>query len=616
MGNTFKKKKEPIEKIQYFSYLNKVKNQHFKSILNNGNNNNKMALQKKDFEKIRTVKLKYNDSLKIKDVDWLIYISKYFHKKYKEGSSWYKNIIKKISEENFIYEVQFQSYAFFKDFEFKYKSRCLRNIDNEKEIDKIIDREEELVSIITRNTMIDLSRNSKMDLSGITDNYGGSFGEFKEDLDLYEEDVGMRAKKKLKEFIKVLKRHLNMEDHPINIIISIYCKYFSNYLRNQLDELIDFKNTNNNLFYNKINLFSDTIVEDLQRFIIKIQTTTKLFYCKSVNLDFFVEEKDELINLITSMIFLKEDIYRRIYTLFEMQFQKEVNDFKYKLHLVKDTKPIDLNIPNKLSLDENTLKEISKLKEENKKEEDKEIFKNNKIFIPEDGYIKGFHNKNKIEGYNTVVTMIHGLKHAKTPFDKMMLIASMSTEITQCVDTYWNNMDSLLPNYYLSINADEFLSLYILIVIKAQFPELIIHEKIIQYFTTKTTKSSTIGYYNVTLNAAIEYIQNEAAKELKTNTRNNSKRLRNSAHLISKYLYQNTNTKNTDEFILIDSKGKNINSPTNNNFNLTSNNNIISNISKTSFNKITIKKKDKNFSEDDDDKNFELIFKNSDDDEE
>ena len=490
MGNAFKKKKEPIEKIQYFSYLNKVKNQHFKSILNNGNNNNKMALQKKDFEKIRTVKLKYNDSLKIKDVDWLIYISKYFHKKYKEGSSWYKNIIKKISEENFIYEVQFQSYAFFKDFEFKYKSRCLRNIDNEKEIDKIIDREEELVSIITRNTMIDLSRNSKMDLSGITDNYGGSFGEFKEDLDLYEEDVGMRAKKKLKEFIKVLKRHLNMEDHPINIIISIYCKYFSNYLRNQLDELIDFKNTNNNLFYNKINLFSDTIVEDLQRFIIKIQTTTKLFYCKSVNLDFFVEEKDELINLITSMIFLKEDIYRRIYTLFEMQFQKEVNDFKYKLHLVKDTKPIDLNIPNKLSLDENT----------------------------------------------TVVTMIHGLKHAKTPFDKMMLIASMSTEITQCVDTYWNNMDSLLPNYYLSINADEFLSLYILIVIKAQFPELIIHEKIIQYFTTKTTKSSTIGYYNVTLNAAIEYIQNEAAKELKTNTRNNSKRLRNSAHLISKYL--------------------------------------------------------------------------------
>ena len=83
MGNAFKKKKEPIEKIQYFSYLNKVKNQHFKSILNNGNNNNKMALQKKDFEKIRTVKLKYNDSLKIKDVDWLIYISKYFHKKYK-----------------------------------------------------------------------------------------------------------------------------------------------------------------------------------------------------------------------------------------------------------------------------------------------------------------------------------------------------------------------------------------------------------------------------------------------------------------------------------------------------------------------------------------------------
>lgn len=38
---------------------------------------------------------------------------------------------------------------------------------------------------------------------------------------------------------------------------------------------------------------------------------------------------------------------------------------------MKNIKPIDLNIPNKLSLDENTSKEILKLKEEFKKKKKK-----------------------------------------------------------------------------------------------------------------------------------------------------------------------------------------------------------------------------------------------------
>jgi hypothetical protein len=611
MGNYCKKKKEPLEKMQYFSYLNKIKNQYYKSILNN-NNNNRIALQKKDFEKIRQIKIVSNENLRIKDVDWFIYISKYFRKKYKEGFLWYKNIIDKISEENFLYEMEYQSYAFYKDFELKFKSKSLKNIDNEKELEKNEDKEEALISSISKNSMIDLSRNSKIELSGITDNYGGSFDDYKDDIDSYEEDLGFRAKKKLKEFIKVLKKHLNMWDHPINIIISIYCKHFALALENQVELFLNMKN-NNNDFDKKIKNFSDLIIEDLKRFIIKIQTTTKLFYCKSINLEFFIEEKDELINLVTSIIFLKENIYQNIYSLFEIQFKNEVNDFKYKLYLVKDTKPIDLNIPNKLSLDENTYREILKMKVGSKKDDDKESFKENKNFVPEDGYIKGFHNKNKIEGYNTVVTMIHGLKHAKTPFDKMMIIASMSTEITQCVDTYWNNMDDYLPNYYLSINADEFLSLFILVIIKAQFPELIIHEKIIQFFTTKTTKSSTIGYYNVTLNAAIEYIQNEAIKNLNNN--NNDNRLRNSGHLISKYLYQNTFTKdNTDEFILIDNKGKNINSNVNNITKSNSNKNNIINKKKTTISKT--KKREKNLlgiENDLDEVNFELSIKKSDD---
>ena len=613
MGNSLKKQYESNEKKQYFSYMKQVKSNYFHSILDN-NNNNRIALLKKDFVKIRQVKINTNNNPQkiIKDEDWLYYIYKYFRNKVKEGkndSIWYKNIIDAIYEKDYLYEIQYQSYAFYKDFEMKYKSKCLRNLDEDKEFEEK-DSEEELISLIKRNSMVDLNRNSKIDLSGFTDNYGGSFMDFKDDPELYEEDNGMKTKKKLKKFIKILKKELNKENHPINIIISIFCKEFSKILENQLNVFQNMKNKNDPSLEERIKSFSDMIIDDLQRFIIKIQTITKLFYCKCINLDFFIEEKDELINLVTTIIFLKSNIHQNIYSLFEMQFKKEVNDFQYKLLLVKDVKPMDLNIPNKLSLDENTSKEILKFKEEHMKADEKEIFKSTKEFIPEDGYIKNFHKKNKIDGYNTVIIMIHGLKHTKTPFEKMMLIASMSTEITQCIDTYWNDMDNYLPNYYLSINADEFLSLYILVVIKAQFPELIIHEKIIQYFTTKATKSSTIGYYNVTLNAAIEYIQKEAIKELKNE--NYTQRLKNGPQLISKYLFLNSNDiDKSDEFILIDNQGKNINYNTNI-INTDSNkNNFIGHVRKFSS-----KIKFKNIfstEEKKDEKNLELSIKNSDD---
>ena len=612
MGIFLKKKNDSPEKKQYFLYLNTIKKKHFDSIMTNRNNNNKMALQKKDFEKIRTIKLKQNDTLKVKDVDWFKYISKYFKKKYKGGSKWYYNIIQAISNNDYLFETEYQSYSFFKDFEMKYKSKCLINSKEEIEKDEI-DKEEELIFLLRKNTTIDLSRNSKMDLSGITDNYGGSFGENREDFDLYDEDLGIELKKKLKEFIKILKRHLNMKDHPINIIISIYCHHFSLMVKNKIESFE--RNTNKNLINDaeqKIKYISDTIVEDLKRFIIKIQTTTKLFYSKSINLDFFIEEKDELINLITSIIFLQSDIYKNIYNLFSIQFEKEVNDFKYKLFLIKDIKPKDLNIPNKLSLDENTTKEINKFKEKYKKEEkegnDYLNYDNisNKIFVPDDGYIKDFHKKNKINGYDTVVKMIHGLKHAKTPFDKMTIIASMSTEINQCVDMYWNNMDDYLPNYYLSINADEFISLFILMVIRAQDPELIIHEKIIQNFTTKATKSSTIGYYNLTLNAAIEYIQNEAVKDFQNN---DNKGLRSSANLISKLFYQNRKSINSDEFILIDSKGKRLST---NSIDSNQSNNINNEIKKNYTKKLSSKsfKNLLGIEEEVEEKNFELSIKN------
>ena len=131
---------------------------------------------------------------------------------------------------------------------------------------------------------------------------------------------------------------------------------------------------------------------------------------------------------------------------------------------------------------------------------------------------KNKNTNNKLDsGYKSAIQLIRGLKHTKIPFEKMMLIAKISTEITNCVNYCWEGMENYISPTLLNINADELMSIFIYIALKSQMPDLLIHKKIISEFTTKTTKQSTIGYYNITLEAAVEYIIKDAINELNLN---------------------------------------------------------------------------------------------------
>ena len=97
----------------------------------------------------------------------------------------------------------------------------------------------------------------------------------------------------------------------------------------------------------------------------------------------------------------------------------------------------------------------------------------------------------------------------------MMKIASISSTITKNINNFWKGMEKYINPYYLNITADELMIIFLLIIIRSNYPKLLIHEKLIKEFTTRTTKSTTIGYYNTTINAALEYIKDEIIKEYK-----------------------------------------------------------------------------------------------------
>ena len=212
-----------------------------------------------------------------------------------------------------------------------------------------------------------------------------------------------------------------------------------------------------------------------------------------------------------------------------MQINKKILDLDARLKQMSSLTPRDIDIPDKFSLDEATIRYQNELKENSKgvvhnKKQD-QIIINNELtgrITVSSGRVElnqKFHEHNKKQGYSTVIKIIHGLKHNKVPFEKMLLIASISTEITECVNAFWEGYEDIIPSSsLLNINADELMAIFIYIVVKAQFPEILLHQKIVNDFTSRTTKSTMIGYYNTTLEAAIEYIQKERFGKEKNNS--------------------------------------------------------------------------------------------------
>ena len=248
------------------------------------------------------------------------------------------------------------------------------------------------------------------------------------------------------------------------------------------------------------------------------------------------------------IIFNKGSLENKIKLLFSLQYKGEISIFSNNLKCIRNLKPKDIQIDDKFCLDENTDKLINKLRKEyneedqniNKDEKDEKIFSNVLKTNKRKLYSK---SKNKYDGYNSAINILKNeVPKEKSPYKKMQLIASISTEITECVDKYWEDEEEIIPSWeFLQVTSDELLKIFIFIVVHSELDELIIHEMIVQRFTFSLTKLSMIGFYNSTLDAAINYIQNNLLDEVKNGITEN---FRNS--IIGKVKISSTLNKNNN----------------------------------------------------------------------
>jgi hypothetical protein len=544
--------------------------------------------------------------------------------------------------------------------------------------------------------------NVNTSMLNVTQNLGGSFGESFNQFE-NESDAGFKYKEqrnKVKGYIFNFKEHILNKDHPINIVAQLFESVWVDFAKSRLDFMRNNYGEPNEENKKEIEKEVGELTYQFQKFMIKLQVCLKLFYSRTIDYTFFNEEKDELINLTTFLVFRTGHIYDTMFSIYAYSLTPEISEMTKKYQKLRLITPEDLGILRQFCLNKETLdlqeeilqkqlKEVTENEEEeiknkekkekidlekglieidirekknesrkiktmlmlikerknripkpgqrimddmevnlnfdddNSDEEDNNVNnmgKNDSVLIESNNLLIGsifpkseitesiapsanvsvdnatflkrsvfnindtsdniintnsnnnniindnnnnikpekkdlFEKHSRIESseetndpnlfiirdanverknivpfmpekilgrvsflrqnrddflsypYETAIQLLKQIEKYKTPFEKMMIIANISNEITDCINDFWQEMEDFIKKDYLSIEAEQIMTIFIYIIIKSGISDILVHCKMIKLFTTCTTKSSMIGYYYSTVEASIMYIR-------------------------------------------------------------------------------------------------------------
>ena len=594
------------------------------------------------------------------NISWITYFRRkllYLYNKY--NYIWAKNLNSFLVKNTFLNQYKYNAILFFEEYEILslpklsnfspvihyYDKNQDLNIFQEEEniIDKnSLDSESEYELKETDNISTNINRkkgykeiineiHNKNNIS-IPNNVLGSLASISlEEINsfLIENDPTINyklSKAKIKQYIEILIKHLSHKDHPINIIINKFIQEFNPIVLKVISNCKNILNKNESLSK------CEDILYQLQEFMIILQVIIKLFYSQYISYDNFRDEKDEIVNLVSFLIFNSGNIYKNIYEIIEIINLEKIQCFEKQIEKFGEMNPEEMGVKEKFCLNEITKQYMNKYKniktnfinnvpdnkhllsnniinennsinniEEKKNNED--ILKNqdNHIYQKKENFntsnntldIKNFtmpksinnfllvkmndchneKNKNKeksdfkvntintnliidneeenfklnklnttfekvarnnkfllnfgrsysskniinengidIPYYETIKTLKSIIK-CKTPLEKMIIISSLSSFITDNIYKFWKPMEELIHPSFLNIETDELVKILLYVVYNSKMTKLFVHLDFIKYFTIKETKSTMIGYYYTLIEGALISILEAKNKE-------------------------------------------------------------------------------------------------------
>ena len=475
--------------------------------------NQLISLFKKDFNKvISNTRIMSHEEDQIGYIYWKNYILFYLKAEKEKGLKWADSLYTDIINQPFANSSYFLNDLFYNEFKIATCNKKIKELSSKEiKINKV------------NNDGISSYMDNKLNISN---NFIGSFVSLFSDSMHPSDNPSLeyqKNKSKINEYLMIFKTHIFNKDHPINFIVSRFCYHFEQYIQNDIT--------------------NEEIITQLQSFIVEMQVVLKLFYARTITLINFKDEKDEIVNLISSLIFNTGKLYECIYNYFQNKASRTIYKFKENIEQLKDLKPEYLGIKKQFCLNEIAEQYKKELIKERKitdinqslqlKEKDHNLDENiknaincnsstnelvvssgslklaqitEKSFMKNTSLIREYYIDRP---YYAVIELIHSLSMYKVPFQKIIVMATISSEITKCVNDFWADSERLLTKDILNIDADDLMNLFIFIVVTAQMPELVVHLMFVKYFTTPATKSTMMGYYFTTLEGSVDFLIKE-----------------------------------------------------------------------------------------------------------
>lgn len=344
-----------------------------------------------------------------------------------------------------------------------------------------------------------------------------SFVERKKLLDRMSTPNESKEKEKYKLMTKTIEKHLNGPLNPLSFIKTKYIEYFIEKYQDNVYKQYEAQSRE----MKNLEMICDNMMKDLRQFIRVFKDAIYYFYqiktlvSKYKNLgEYFT--LDNMINFVLCLIFTEE-----VYTIvFEIQrkvdHNKEIN-FKKNLKKLKDKRPEDFGIPDKFCLNQRTnayFKSNSKTKIISPRHNDKIENENAEEFkeISTDK-VEAICN----EPYSKAIDCIKNIQFLKSPTHKLKAILASSEMIMESISDFYSKIN---VKFNKDIDPDDIMTIYIYMISKSALTTLITHCNLIEKFLTESSLASISGYYFITLNASIDYINNfkeENCNNLKKN---------------------------------------------------------------------------------------------------
>jgi hypothetical protein len=410
---------------------------------------------------------------------WKNVILHFLDKQYKLGITWCKELHQIIKTYQFSSERKFLDVFFWQRFEMRTKPKCLSksppsSLHSSMTTTNALPPEENNSNIFqSSKNLNDLT--SSQYISNLSKNE-------------YEKN-----KEKLKEYIKIFKKHLKNKEHPISICINLFVEIFSREIQLYTDEIEEIKNIDDKL--DRAKTVTEAICQQLVFYLFKLQKCFGYMYSSIFNFKYFQDEKEEFTIMFSSVFFSYKKLYDLILNLLTLEKEKEIYDFCKHILILNESgiKPKHFKIDPKFCLDNDTIQfQLDFIKQKNIKLSEDEL-----------NIIKNYITKKEYIPYQTSIDLIKKVKLYQAPFDKMNILYSMGNDVIDNINNIWKPLEKFLPKNFLSVDGDELIKIFGYILIKAKMPEILSHLSFIKNFTTKDTKSSMIGYYYTTIEAGV-----------------------------------------------------------------------------------------------------------------